>query len=146
MMPSQTNVSNCSDENRMWLWTGNAGRSAWNKPSFIWYSCMVKTTSTDQRPSRIWSNLVFTIQCLEDADWLMTLQEHVYSPESLTSDWAVTNAMDKEKKLTVYTQTLLFKSMGSLHFFFYKINYFIQQKCIKLIECDSKDTKGFNNK
>ncbi len=66
---------------------------------------MVKTTSTDQSPSRIWSNLVFTIQCLEDADWLMTLQEHVYSPESLTSDWAVTNATDKEKKLTVYTHT-----------------------------------------
>ncbi len=66
---------------------------------------MVRTTSTDQKPSQTLSNLVFTTQCLEDADWLMALQEHVYRPESLTSDWTVANATDKEKNSTVYTHT-----------------------------------------
>ncbi len=81
---------------------------------------MVRTTSTDQKPSQTLSNLVFTTQCLEDADWLMALQEHVYRPESLTSDWTVANATDKEKNSTVNTHTQLFKSMGSVHLFFIK--------------------------
>lgn len=106
---SQTHASNCSEKNRMWLWTGNEGRSTWNDPSCIWYSSRVGTNSNVQRARRTYTTklpLLSNTWCLSNLHWHSSqCDESLWSHRKMTS-WKHSLADDTTSAHTVQNSSI----------------------------------------